>query len=77
MAIIVSVDPTPADDISHAVVVYDSDLDGRFDSFADNGFLTRWVPKPYGPLLRGQHGKYEGRCVQPEGSRCKLTGTIF
>lgn len=77
MAIIVSVDPTPADNISHAVVVFDSDMNGSFDSFADNGFLTRWTVKPYGPLLRGEYGKYEGRCVEPEGFRCRLTGSIF
>ena len=77
MAWIVSIDPTPNDNISHAVVVYDSDLDGRIDSFADNGFVTKWTPGRVGPLLRGDYGKFEGRCVEPEGGRCRLTGTLF
>ena len=77
MAWIVSIDPTPNDGISHAVVVYDSDKNGRVDSFADNGYITRWNPMPVGPLLAGKHGKFEGRCVNPEGSYCTLTGTLF
>lgn len=77
MAWIVSIDPTPEDNISHAVVVYDSDANGRIDSFADNGYVTKWKPMPVGPLMRGQHGKFQGRCVEPKGHQCILTGTLF
>jgi len=65
MAFIIITDPTPDDDISHALVEYDSDLDGRVDSVIDNGYTTNFYPGPVSGIREGLYGKFVGYCHSP------------
>ena len=74
MAVILAVDPTPDDDILHAIVFYDSDKDGSFDSLIDNGYTTNFVVQPESKLRDGSLGKYVGKCedVDPRKGQCRI-----
>lgn len=77
MAIIIVTDPTPEDDINHAMVMYDSDKDGSFDSVIDNGYSTKHIPQPRSGLLEGKFGKYLGRCEDAGVDWGCFIGTAF
>ncbi len=76
MAVIIVTDPEPGDDIYHAMVMYDSEPDGRFDRVIDNGYSTGNAPWPRDALYAGDFGKYMGVCKKPEGNKCAVTTPI-
>lgn len=72
MAFIILTDPTPDDPINHALVEYDSDLDGRVDSVIDNGHVTNFYPGPVSGIREGMYGTFLGYCNDPlPGGRCR------
>jgi len=53
-------------DAGHVLVMYDSDLDGRFDSVIDNGYVTNYKVLPRETLDNNLLGKYTGTCLEPD-----------
>lgn len=77
MAIIIVTDPTPDDDIKHAMVMYDSDSNGGFDSVIDNGYSTKHIPLPSSGLREGKFGEYLGQCVEDASKTACYIGNAY
>lgn len=77
MAIIVVTDPTPHDVIKHAMVMYDSDANGGFDSVIDNGYSTNHIPQPKSALHEGKFGVYIGHCKKDSSATTCIIGAAF
>ncbi len=77
MAIIIVTDPTPEDDIKHAMVMYDGDEDGRFDSVIDNGYSTKHIPQTKDDLHAGKFGAYLGQCKEDASRTACIMGEKF
>ncbi len=77
MAIIIGTNPTPEDNIGHAMVMYDSDKDGRFDSVIDNGYSTKHIPQTRDDLYAGEFGAYLGQCKEEVSLTSCVMGEKF
>ena len=63
----------------HALVLFNSDIDGSLDSIIDNGFATNHKVKPRDFLDIGLYGEYVGTCtkINLSTSSCKNDRTIY
>lgn len=69
IAVVIGNNPDPTTQRGHAMVMYDSDKDGLFDSVIDNGFLTSFVPQTHEKLFDGSYGEYWGVCKEPDAEK--------
>lgn len=75
MAVILITDPDPNDGESHAIVLFNSKVNGRLDSVIDNGFVTKNFPRKRSGLYTGVFGKYMGQidyCDTTHKNKCYL-----
>ena len=61
-------------EVGHALVLFNSDIDGSLDSIIDNGFATQHNVKPRDFLDIGLYGEYVGTCNKTNLSTSSCIG---
>lgn len=61
-------------DVGHALILFNSEINGRLDSIIDNGYATQHKVKPREFLDIGLYGEYVGTCTEVNLSTSTCTG---